>query len=161
MEPIFVNFGNDKESNYKQFISQLQAFMGDETNEVSNMANIAAALHDIFKFFWVGFYRVIDGELVLGPFQGTPAVSRIEKGKGVCGTAWEQEITVIVPDVNKFPGHIACSLQSKSEIVVPLKKGNEVKAVLDIDSTKLDEFDETDGKYLEEIMDILSKQIFK
>ena len=126
-----------------------------ETNDVANLANIAAALTEAFGFFWCGFYRVSGEELVLGPFQGPIACTRIPFGKGVCGTAWAKAETVIVPDVHKFAGHIACSSASNSEIVVPLRKNGKIKAVLDIDSTAFDTFDETDRIYLELIAGLL------
>jgi GAF domain-containing protein len=123
---------------------------------IANMANIASMLHETFHFWWTGFYRVIDGVLVLGPFQGPLACTRIKRGKGVCGTAWAEQQTVIVPDVDAFPGHIACSSLSRSEIVVPVKRNGEVIAVLDIDSKDLNTFDTTDQKYLEQITQILT-----
>lgn len=124
---------------------------------VANLANVAAALKEAFDFFWVGFYLVKQDQLVLGPFQGPVACTRIRKGKGVCGTAWQEGATLLVPDVEVFPGHIACSSLSRSEIVVPLIKDGEVWGVLDIDSDLLNFFDETDRKYLEEMCGYLSK----
>jgi GAF domain-containing protein len=120
------------------------------------MANVAAALKEQFGWFWVGFYVVKNGELVLGPFQGPVACTRIQKGRGVCGASWQQAKTLIVPDVEKFPGHIACSSLSKSEIVVPIFKDNEVIAVLDVDSNTYDTYDETDQRYLEEIVKLVA-----
>lgn len=140
-----------KEEKYQALIPQVKAVIKGESDLIANMANIASMLHETFGFWWTGFYRVMEGELVLGPFQGPLACTRIRKGKGVCGTAWERGETVIVPDVDAFPGHIACSSLSRSEIVVPVWKGNEVIAVLDIDSKDLATFDETDKQYLEEI----------
>ena len=141
---------------YAALIPQIQALVGSETDTVANLANISAALKQTFGFFWVGFYLVRQDELVLGPFQGPIACTRIAKGKGVCGTAWEQQKTLVVPDVDAFPGHIACSSDSKSEIVVPLIKNGMVIGVLDVDSDKLDDFDETDNKYLNHLCTWLS-----
>ena len=144
-----------KEEKYKELITQIEALMAGETDEIANMANVAAVLHETFGFWWTGFYRVEKEELVLGPFQGPIACTRIPFGKGVCGTAWAKAETVIVPDVHKFAGHIACSSASNSEIVVPVRKNGKIKAVLDIDSTAFDTFDETDRIYLEQIADLL------
>lgn len=143
--------GESKEELYSTLIPQIASVVEDETDDIANMANIASCIWETFHFWWVGFYRVIDGELVLGPFQGPLACTRIKKGKGVCGTAWERGETVIVPNVDEFPGHIACSSASKSEIVVPIFRNGEVIAVLDIDSEHLSTFDETDKKWLEKI----------
>lgn len=140
-----------KEEVYQSLFPQLQALLEDESDIVANMANLAAALKEAFNFFWVGFYIVKDEQLVLGPFQGPIACTRINFGRGVCGTSWKEKRTIIVPDVEQFPGHIACSSLSKSEIVVPLFKNNEVVAVLDVDSEFLNHFDEIDAKYLSEI----------
>ena len=145
----------EKEEKYKELITQISALVADETDEIANMANVAAVLHETFGFWWTGFYRVEKEELVLGPFQGPIACTRIPFGKGVCGTAWAKAETVIVPDVHKFAGHIACSSASNSEIVVPVRKNGKIKAVLDIDSTAFDTFDETDRIYLEQIADLL------
>lgn len=144
-----------KEEQYKALIPQLKAILEGETDLVANLANTAAALKEQFGWFWVGFYLVKDGELVLAPFQGPVACTRIKKGRGVCGSSWAQEKTLIVPDVEKFPGHIACSSLSKSEIVVPLFYNNAVVGVLDVDSAELDEFDTTDQHYLEEIVQLI------
>ena len=141
-----------KEEMYATIIPQIQGMIGGEHDLVANLANIAAALKEQFGWFWVGFYLVKKEELVLGPFQGPVACTRIKKGRGVCGSSWQQEQTVIVPDVAKFPGHIACSSLSVSEIVVPIIRNNEVIGVLDADSEKPDLFDETDKKYLEQIV---------
>ena len=141
-----------KEEMYATIIPQIQGMIDGEHDLVANLANIAAALKEQFGWFWVGFYLVKKEELVLGPFQGPVACTRIKKGRGVCGSSWQQEQTVIVPDVAKFPGHIACSILSVSEIVVPIIRNNEVIGVLDADSEKLDLFDETDKKYLEQIV---------
>lgn len=138
---------------YATLLPQIKALVEGESNRVANLANVAAALKQTFDFFWVGFYLVEDGELVLGPFQGPIACTRIRYGRGVCGTAWKEGKTLIVPDVDKFPGHIACSSASRSEIVVPIyNKEKEVVAVLDIDSDRLAEFDETDREWLERIV---------
>ena len=144
-----------KEEQYQTIVPQIQALMTGETDEIAKMANMVAVLHETFGFWWTGFYRVIDGELVLGPFQGPLACTRIRRGKGVCGTAWERGETVVVPDVNAFPGHIACSSESRSEIVVPVKRSGEVVAVLDIDSRELATFDEVDRHWLEEAVMML------
>ena len=141
----------NKEETYQLLLSQIRALIEDEEDRIANMANIAAALKQAFGFFWVGFYLVKGNELVLGPFQGPVACTRIPFGKGVCGTALKERRTIIVPDVNQFPGHIACNSESKSEIVVPLFENGEIIGVLDIDSDRLNAFDETDAKYLEEI----------
>ena len=144
--------GNNKQELYENLLPQIKALVDGETDMIANMANIAACLKDTFHFWWVGFYRVVGDELVLGPFQGPLACTRIKKGKGVCGTAWQKAETVVVPDVDEFPGHIACSSLTKSEIVVPIFKGNDVVAVLDIDSERLANFDETDKSFLEELV---------
>src|SRR5690348_11745122 len=144
-----------KSEQYAALLPQIRALTEGESDAVSNLANIAAALKEQFGWFWVGFYLVKNGELVLGPFQGPVACTRIRKGRGVCGSSWEQSKTLIVPDVEKFPGHIACSSLSKSEIVVPLFKENEVVGVLDVDSDTYDTFDETDRKYLETIVRLI------
>lgn len=148
--------GNNKQELYENLLPQIKALVEGETDMIANMANIAACLEDTFHFWWVGFYRVIDDMLVLGPFQGPLACTRIRKGKGVCGTAWQNAETVVVPDVDAFPGHIACSSLTKSEIVVPIINKGAVVAVLDIDSEKLDNFDAIDRKFLEEIASVLS-----
>ena len=142
--------GNSKKELYENLLPQLKSLVEGEADIIANMANVSACLKDTFNFWWVGFYRVIHEELVLGPFQGPLACTRIRKGKGVCGTAWQSAETVIVPDVDAFPGHIACSSLSRSEIVVPVVKNGEVIAVLDIDSEKLNTFDDIDKQYLEE-----------
>lgn len=136
---------------YEQTYKAVQSLLSNETDEIANMANVSAVIKDTFHFWWVGFYRVSGNELILGPFQGSLACTRIKKGKGVCGTSWAQESTIVVPDVEEFPGHIACSSESKSEIVVPVWKNNAVSAVLDIDSEFLSTFDETDKVWLEKI----------
>jgi L-methionine (R)-S-oxide reductase len=145
-----------KEEQYLTLIPQIKGLLEGETDQVANMANVAAALKEQFNWLWVGFYIVKKDELVLGPFQGPVACTRIKRGKGVCGTSWANGETLIVPDVEKFPGHIACSSLSKSEIVVPAFLKNEVVAVLDADSVDYDMFDETDKKYLEQIVSTLN-----
>jgi GAF domain-containing protein len=150
----YVN--SDKTECYKHLSEQIKYLTGSETNVIANMANISAAIHQTFGFLWVGFYLCEnENELVLAPFQGTIACTRIKFGRGVCGTAWKLQQTVIVPDVDKFAGHIACSSASKSEIVVPVFKDGKVFAVLDIDSDTLNTFDDTDRIYLEEIVKIM------
>lgn len=144
-----------KEEVYRSLIPQIKGLLEGETDTIANLANVAAALKEQFKWFWVGFYLVKNEELVLGPFQGPVACTRIRKGRGVCGSAWDKAQTIIVPDVEKFPGHIACSSLSRSEIVVPMFLNGEVTGVLDVDSELLDQFDETDKKYLEEIVGLL------
>lgn len=147
--------GETKQERYEALLPQIKAVIEDESDLIANMANVAAMLHETFGFWWTGFYRVVGEELVLGPFQGPMACSRIRKGRGVCGTAWQQEETQVVPDVDKFPGHIACSSLSRSEIVVPVRQGEDIIAVLDIDSAELNTFDHTDRHYLEEIVSML------
>ncbi len=147
--------GTTKQERYETLLPQIAAVVDGETDIIANMANVSAMLQETFRFWWTGFYRVVDGELVLGPFQGPMACTRIRKGRGVCGTAWAKAETQLVPDVDKFPGHIACSSASRSEIVVPIIREGEVVAVLDIDSDRLDAFDETDRRYLEQIAALL------
>lgn len=149
-----------KEELYENLLPQLEGLLGGETDTIANFANITAALRMTFNFFWVGFYIVKKDELVLGPFQGTVACSRIKYGKGVCGTAWKEKRPVIVPNVNEFAGHIACDSASLSEIVIPIFLNNEVIAVLDIDSDKIDQFDKTDEKYLCRITGLIEKKLF-
>lgn len=144
-----------KEAQYQALIPQIKGLLMGESNLIANLANMAAALKEQFGWLWVGFYLVNQHELVLGPFQGPVACTRIQKGRGVCGTSWAQEKTLIVPDVEKFPGHIACSSLSKSEIVVPLIKEGQVWGVLDVDSSELDQFDEIDQQYLLQIVNLL------
>ena len=145
-----------KEERYVALLPVVRSLMSGEEDAIARMANLAALLHNEFGFWWTGFYRVADDDmLVLGPFQGPLACTRIRLGKGVCGTAWAEDRTVVVPDVSKFSGHIACSSESKSEIVVPLRSKGRVVAVLDIDSRELDTFDKTDAKYLEKIADCI------
>ena len=147
--------GTTKQERYETLLPQIAAVVEGEPDIIANMANVSAMLQETFRFWWTGFYRVVDGELVLGPFQGPMACTRIRKGRGVCGTAWAKAETQLVPDVDKFPGHIACSSASRSEIVVPIIREGEVVAVLDIDSDRLDAFDETDRRYLEQIAALL------
>ncbi len=144
-----------KEEQYKTLLPQIKALLDGEPDLVANLANITAALKEQFNWLWVGFYLVKKDELVLAPFQGPVACTRIKKGKGVCGKAWEDKKTLIIADVSTFPGHIACSSLSRSEIVVPIFKENEVVAILDIDSEALDHFDERDKNYLEEIVKLI------
>lgn len=141
-----------KEAQYLSLIPQIEALITGESDLTANLANIAAALKQQFSWFWVGFYLLKDDQLVLGPFQGPVACTRIHKGRGVCGSAWERAQTIIVPDVAQFPGHIACSSASKSEIVVPVIQAGSVVAVLDVDSDAHNHFDETDARYLETIV---------
>ncbi|MBR0036763.1 MAG: GAF domain-containing protein [Bacteroidales bacterium] len=150
-EHLEIAAGN-KEEKYRLLYPQIQALVESETDPIANMANVAAVIQETFHFWWTGFYRVVEGVLVLGPFQGPLACTRIRKGKGVCGTAWQENRTQVVPDVDQFPGHIACSSASRSEIVVPVRNADgEVKAVLDIDSAELATFDATDAFWLEKI----------
>ena len=156
MEKLILPEKADKETLYEALLPQLRSFTARESSVIANMANLSAALHEAFGFFWTGFYlRVNDKVLVLGPFQGPPACTRLTYGRGVCGTAWKEERTVIVPDVEKFPGHVACSSLSKSEIVVPIFRKGKVFAVLDIDSAAPATFDEIDARYLEEAVKLL------
>ncbi|MEY2595578.1 MAG: Free methionine-R-sulfoxide reductase [Bacteroidota bacterium] len=148
--------GGPKEEQYIALIPQIAALISGEKNLIANLANIAASLKQQFNFFWVGFYLAEDQELVLGPFQGPIACTRIKKGKGVCGSSWEKEETIIVPDVEAFPGHIACSSLSKSEIVLPLIQSNKIIGVLDVDSDQYNSFDDIDAKYLNEILLLLN-----
>lgn len=144
-----------KNEQYSSLIPQITALLSGETDQIANMANVCAALKEQFNFFWVGFYMVKDNELVLGPFQGPVACTRIQKSKGVCGSSWAQSKTLIVPDVEAFPGHIACSSASKSEIVIPVIRNGSVIGVLDVDSDELNSFDETDAIYLSQILDLI------
>lgn len=155
-ESIKVDHGLGKEKKYEQLFPQLAGLMEGESDLVANLSNIAAALKESFNFFWVGFYLVKGQELVLGPFQGPVACTRIGFGKGVCGTAWKERRTIVVPDVDAFPGHIACSSFSKSEIVVPCLKNGEVVLILDVDSEKLNQFDEIDARWLEQLTDLIA-----
>ena len=155
-EDLIVSSELTKEEKYKTLLPQLKALVDGETDAIANLANIAAALKTTFNFWWVGFYLVKNNELVLGPFQGPVACTRIAKGKGVCGSSWQKKEVIIVPDVDHFPGHIACSSASKSEIVLPwLNSQNEVELVLDVDSEFLNHFDETDQNYLLKIIQLI------
>ena len=151
--------GNNKEELYRNLFPQIAAVVEDESDDIANMANVSACLWETFRFWWVGFYRVKGDELILGPFQGPLACTRISKGRGVCGTAWQRKETVIVPDVEQFPGHIACSSASRSEIVVPVFRGTDVVAGLDVDSEHLATFDETDRYWLEKIAALLYQKL--
>ena len=156
-ETLFLPQAGSKEEIYQALLPQVEALICGEQDLVANLANIAAALREAFGFFWVGFYVVQGQELVLGPFQGPIACTRIAYGRGVCGTAWKEKKTQLVPDVEAFPGHIACSSASKSEIVVPAFQAGEVFLVLDVDSDRLDDFDAVDQRYLETLMGMLEK----
>lgn len=155
MSEQLIISGETKQERYEALLPQIKAVVEDEPDLIANMANVAAMLHETFGFWWTGFYRVEGQELVLGPFQGPMACTRIKKGRGVCGTAWAEAQTQVVPDVDQFPGHIACSSASRSEIVVPIFKEGEVIAVLDIDSAQLGTFDQTDRHYLEQVVEML------
>lgn len=155
-EDLTIVKGASKEAKYQSLIPQIEGLLYGEENLVANLANISAALKEGMDFFWVGFYLVdSDDELVLGPFQGPVACTRIRKGKGVCGSSWEKDKTLIVPNVDEFPGHIACASASKSEIVLPLKKNGKIIGVLDVDSDQLNDFDEQDQQYLQQILNLL------
>ncbi len=145
-----------KQERYDSIVIQIQGLLDGETDLIANLANVSAALHEQFAWLWTGFYIVKNGVLVLGPFQGPVACTRISKGRGVCGTSWATQKTILVPDVEKFPGHISCNSRSMSEIVVPALKNGEVVAVLDVDSEHLDEFDDIDKQYLERIVDLIN-----
>ena len=151
--------GESKEEHYANLLPQVEAVLEGEPDQIARMANVAAMLHETFRFWWTGFYRVVDDELVLGPFQGPMACTRIRKGRGVCGTAWAEARTQVVPDVDQFPGHIACSSASRSEIVVPLMREGNVIGVLDIDSERLSTFDATDQKWLERVADLITSPV--
>lgn len=158
-ETLILPETENKAEKYEVLIPQIDALISGEEDLVANLANISAALKEAMDFFWVGFYLVKNDELVLGPFQGPIACTRIKKGKGVCGTAWEEAKTIIVPDVDQFPGHIACSSASKSEIVVPGFKNGKVALILDVDSDQLNDFDEVDQRFLEQIVSTAEKGI--
>lgn len=158
-ENLFITQTSGKTEKYQTLLPQVEALISGETDLIANLANVAAALYQTFGFFWVGFYLVKDEELVLGPFQGPIACTRIRYGKGVCGTAWEKAKTILVPDVEQFPGHIACNSSSKSEIVVPVFFGTKVIGVLDIDSDRLNDFDVTDQEYLEQICQLIGEEM--
>lgn len=158
-ESLFISNGT-KEEQYNELLPQITALLTGESNRTANLANAVAALKMTFDFFWVGFYTVENDQLVLGPFQGPIACTRISKGKGVCGTSWEKKETIVVPDVDAFPGHIACSSASRSEIVVPVLKNGEVVAVLDVDSDQLNDFDAIDATALNELCQWLGENCF-
>jgi L-methionine (R)-S-oxide reductase len=158
-ENLILSQSTDKTSRYEALIPQIEALTTGEPDLVANLSNIAAALKQTMNFFWVGFYIVKSNELVLGPFQGPIACTRIAFGKGVCGASWKEKKTILVANVDEFPGHIACSSDSKSEIVLPAFKNNEVALVLDVDSDKLNDFDEADAMYLGKLMTIIEKMI--
>lgn len=151
-EELKIIESTDKTEKYGSLIPQIEALITGEEDFIANLANVASALKYGMRYFWVGFYLIKGEELVLGPFQGPIACTRIQKGKGVCGLSWEKEETIIVSDVNQFPGHIACSSDSKSEIVVPMIKAGKVVGVLDVDSDVLNSFDEIDQEYLERLV---------
>ena len=159
MEELKLSQGGKKDK-YETMLPQLRSLIESESDLIANMANMAAVIKESFNFWWVGFYLVKGEELVLAPFQGPLACTRIARGRGVCGTAWQERHTVVVPDVDAFPGHIACSSASRSEIVIPLFKDETVYGVLDIDSDRLATFDETDSHYLQKAVELLSRSIF-
>lgn len=158
-ENLIISHSTDKVARYQMLVPQIEALTSGEPDLIANLSNIAAALRQSMNFFWVGFYIVKNNELVLGPFQGPIACTRIAFGKGVCGASWKEKQTIIVPDVDEFPGHIACSSDSKSEIVLPAIKNGEVALVLDVDSDQLNDFDETDKVYLSQVMSMIEKMI--
>ena len=158
-EDLKLSKGISREEIYKEIIPQIKALIADESDIIANLANVTASLKEALGFFWIGFYFVNGEELVLRPFQGPVACTRIKKGKGVCGAAWMNKKTILVPNVNQFPGHISCNSQSKSEIVLPVFKNHEVYAILDVDSNQLDDFSGIDGKYLKEIIKMVEELI--
>lgn len=158
-ENLIISLSTDKTSKYQTLVPQIAALVSGEPDVIANLSNIAAALNQTMNFFWVGFYLVKNNELVLGPFQGPIACTRIGLGKGVCGTSWKERKTIIVPNVDEFPGHIACSSASKSEIVLPAFKNGEVALVLDVDSDSVKDFDEIDELYLQQVMAIIEEFI--
>ncbi|MBX2965242.1 MAG: GAF domain-containing protein [Cyclobacteriaceae bacterium] len=158
-EELILSASANKEERYKALIPQLESLVAGEPDLIANLANIAAALKQTMNFFWVGFYLVKNNQLVLGPFQGPVACTRIAFGKGVCGTSWKEKRTIIVPNVDEFPGHIACNSASKSEIVLPVIKNNEVFLVLDVDSDKLNDFDTVDERELDKIIKMIEGMI--
>ena len=158
-ETLFIEKKASKEEKYKLLIPQIEALIAGEKDLIANLANISSALYFGMDFFWVGFYAVKNNEMILAPFHGPIACTRISYGKGVCGTVWENKKTIIVPDVNEFAGHIACSSESKSEIVLPILIDNEVQFVLDVDSDKLNDFDSIDEKYLTQLVEIMIQKI--
>lgn len=156
-EELIIASSTDKAERYETLVPQIEALVAGENDLVANLSNIAAALKQTLDFFWVGFYLVKDNQLVLGPFQGPIACTRIDFGKGVCGTSWKEQKTILVPNVDEFPGHIACSSASKSEIVLPAFKDGKVALVLDVDSDKLNDFDQVDQHALEQVMRVVEK----
>lgn len=158
-EELIINTSTDKREKYKSLLPQIEGLISYEDDLIANLSNIAAALKFGMKFFWVGFYIVKNDELVLGPFQGPIACTRIRMGKGVCGTAWERNETILVPNVDEFPGHIACSSDSKSEIVLTASKNGEVQLILDVDSDQLNDFDEIDKQWLEKLMVLIEGKL--
>ena len=158
-EDLHITKGLTRRETYWEIIPQIKSLIEGENDIIANLANIAAVLREAFDFFWIGFYIVKENELVLGPFQGPVACTRIQQGKGVCGKAWQEKKAIIVPDVDQFPGHIACSSLSKSEIVVPILKNNEVHLILDIDSDKLDDFSDLDLKHLMKLAALIEELI--
>lgn len=158
-EELIISQSTSKAERYSTLLPQLQALIASEADLIANLANIAAALKQTMDYFWVGFYLVKGDQLVLGPFQGPLACTRIEFGKGVCGTAWKEKRTIVVPDVDAFPGHIACSSASRSEIVLPAFKNNEVALVLDVDSAELNDFDDEDERWLRQVVSIIESKL--
>ena len=158
-ESLYIPESATKAEKYEAILPQIEALISGEPDLYANLANISAVLKEAFGFFWVGFYLVKENQLVLGPFQGPIACTRISLGKGVCGTAWQEGKTILVPDVDAFPGHIACSSASKSELVVPVFRGELVAMVLDVDSDQMDDFDAVDQEYLEKLMGVLGSQL--
>jgi len=156
---LIIPQSTSKSERYESLIPQIEALISDEDDLIANLSNITSALKYGMGFFWVGFYLVKGNELVLGPFQGTVGCTRIEKGKGVCGASWAKRDTIIVEDVDQFPGHIACSSESKSEIVLPVLQKGEVELILDIDSNKLADFDQTDLKYLKQLVELIESSL--
>lgn len=156
-EELIIDTNADKAEKYETLLPQIEALISTESDPVANLSNVAAALKQTMNFFWVGFYLVKNDQLVLGPFQGPIACTRINFGKGVCGTSWKEKKTILVPDVEQFPGHIACNSASKSEIVLPAFKNNEVALVLDVDSDVLNDFDQVDQIALEKLMSLIEK----
>ncbi|WP_436899513.1 GAF domain-containing protein [Acinetobacter gyllenbergii] len=157
-EELVLRHGHKAEQ-YQSILPQIQAIVEDESDVIANLANICAALKQQFGWFWIGFYLVKENELVLGPFQGPIACTRIAKGRGVCGAAWQQQQVIVVPDVDQFPGHIACSSASRSEIVLPMMKNGQCVGVLDVDSDELNQFDEVDAAYLQQLMTMIERFI--
>lgn len=156
-ENLIISQATDKASRYQTLVPQIESLISGEPDVVANLSNIAAALKQTMNFFWVGFYLVKENQLVLGPFQGPIACTRIQLGKGVCGTSWKEKKVILVPNVDEFPGHIACSSASKSEIVLPAFKNGEVTLVLDVDSDRLNDFDATDEISLSKIMRLIER----